>query len=206
MSAEDESDNIAFVAYYMLNDLDSCLNLLIKRDKLAEASFFSRAYIPSKMSEVVKMWRDATSASNKKLGQSLADPEKYENLFPEFAQSLELERYQREIGYERANQLSALAPNASTCNLERNLAAEKEEAEQRGLLPAAVTHPRVPLPDNGSVIESAPADSSGIVESSKILAESLDRIDDDLEREIEDLMLDGSAGSVDLSDEADLLD
>lgn len=64
-------------------------------------------------------------------------------------QSLELERYQREIGYERANQLSALAPNASTCNLERNLAAEKEEAEQRGLLPAAVTHPRVPLPDNG---------------------------------------------------------
>lgn len=64
-------------------------------------------------------------------------------------QSLELERYQREIGYERANQLSEVPPNASTCNLERNLAAEKAEAEQSGLLPAAVTHPRVSPPDQG---------------------------------------------------------
>lgn len=37
------------------------------------------------MSEVVKLWRESTSATNTKLGQSLADPEQYENLFPEFA-------------------------------------------------------------------------------------------------------------------------
>lgn len=38
------------------------------------------------MSEVVKLWRESISTnSNKKIGQSLADPDQYENLFPEFA-------------------------------------------------------------------------------------------------------------------------
>lgn len=44
MSSEEGDDNIAFVAYFTLNDLESCLNLLIKREKLPEASFFARYY------------------------------------------------------------------------------------------------------------------------------------------------------------------
>lgn len=36
------------------------------------------------MNEVVMMWREAVGATNKKSGQSLADPEHYDNLFPEY--------------------------------------------------------------------------------------------------------------------------
>lgn len=39
------------------------------------------------MSEVVKLWREDVGATNKKSGQSLADPDQYENLFPELAVS-----------------------------------------------------------------------------------------------------------------------
>lgn len=42
MSAEEGAENISFVAYFMLNDLESCLKLLIQRNKLPEAAFFAR--------------------------------------------------------------------------------------------------------------------------------------------------------------------
>ena len=42
------------------------------------------------------MWKEKLSAVNEKAGQSLADPEEYENLFPGFRESLEVEKYMRE--------------------------------------------------------------------------------------------------------------
>lgn len=55
--------------------------------QLEHAHVFRRSYYPSKVPEVVKLWREEVGATNKKSGQSLADPEQYENLFPEYAVS-----------------------------------------------------------------------------------------------------------------------
>ncbi|KAF5288983.1 hypothetical protein FQA39_LY03862 [Lamprigera yunnana] len=74
--------NVAFLASFILSDLNKCLEILISTDRVPEAAFFARSYLPDQISRVVKLWRAKLSAINEKAGQSLADPEQYENLFP----------------------------------------------------------------------------------------------------------------------------
>ncbi len=89
-------NNISFLSYFLLGNIDKCLDILIKTDRLPEAAFFARTYVPSRISSVVKLWKDKLSAVNEKAGQSLADPEQYENLFPGYRESLEVEKFMRE--------------------------------------------------------------------------------------------------------------
>ncbi len=51
--------NIAFQAYYNLADADSCLNILIKSKRYSEAAMFARAYLPSRIGEMTKLWEDS---------------------------------------------------------------------------------------------------------------------------------------------------
>ncbi|GBP91211.1 Coatomer subunit beta' [Eumeta japonica] len=124
--------NVAFLAYFTLGNLEACLKLLIKSRRLPEAAFFTRSYLPSKVSEVVQLWRNDLGATNKKSGQSLADPDQYENLFPEFLDSLQLEKFQTEFGFAHNSLLENIPPNSFVCNLDRNLVAEKAEAIASG--------------------------------------------------------------------------
>lgn len=75
-------NNISFLSYLLLGDLRKCLDLLITTDRLPEAAFFARSYLPDQVSHVVGLWRQQLSAISEKAGQSLADPKEYENLFP----------------------------------------------------------------------------------------------------------------------------
>lgn len=95
-SDETGKNNISFLTYFMLGDLDKCLEILVKTDRIPEAAFFARTYAPSRITEMVKLWREKLSAKSEKAGESLADPEKYENLFPGYRESLEVEKYMRE--------------------------------------------------------------------------------------------------------------
>ncbi|KAL4717592.1 hypothetical protein ACJJTC_000741 [Scirpophaga incertulas] len=131
-AAEEGDDNIAFAAFFTLNDLDACLQLFIKRGKFPEAAFFCRSHIPSSICAVVKQWREAVSAINKKSGQSLADPEQYENLFPEYEESLVLERFQCEFGHKYNSEISNLPEDSNITNTERGIAQEMASAVARG--------------------------------------------------------------------------
>ncbi|KAJ0063653.1 hypothetical protein NL108_004772, partial [Boleophthalmus pectinirostris] len=46
----DGKTNVAFLAYFMQGRLDKCLDLLIKTDRLPEAAFLARTYLPSQVS------------------------------------------------------------------------------------------------------------------------------------------------------------
>ena len=48
--------NVAFEAYYMLAQVDSCINVLMKARRFAEAAIFARAYAPSRLSEMMPQW------------------------------------------------------------------------------------------------------------------------------------------------------
>ncbi|KAL9647775.1 hypothetical protein ABK040_001362 [Willaertia magna] len=87
-------NNITFMCYYLLNDLNNCINLLIESNRIPEAALFARTYCPKEMSRVVKIWReDLKKGSNndklsnvssqrlKSIAEALADPEEYPNLF-----------------------------------------------------------------------------------------------------------------------------
>lgn len=129
----ENQSNVAFMAYFTLGDLEACLQLLIKNDRLPEAAFFARSYLPSQMSDIVQRWRDQVTSLNKKAGQSLADPTQYENLFPEFAESLDLETFQNNFGYEHSKNLDNLIVNSPLSNVERSLSNERDEVVKLGL-------------------------------------------------------------------------
>lgn len=97
-------NNISFLSYLLLGDLDKCLQLLIETDRLPEAAFFARSYLPSKMSYVVGLWKESLSKTNIKASESLANPDEYENLFPHHQESLKTEMY---LQAERKRQLPA---------------------------------------------------------------------------------------------------
>ncbi|XP_063837636.1 coatomer subunit beta' isoform X1 [Ostrinia nubilalis] len=189
-AAAQGDDNVAFLALFTLNNLQACLDMLIARDKMPEAAFFSRSYLPSQTSNVVKMWRDKVSATNKKSGQSLADPLQYENLFPEHKDSLTLEEFQRQ---------HTLLPPAEVSNLDRDLAKEMEEAIKKELWKPQ------PLESSESSTQELVDTLSGPSETSRKRKDSLE-IMQEIEREIDDLALEDTIDSVDLYDDADLDD
>jgi len=67
--------------------------LLIETNRLPEAAFFARTYLPSQISRVVKLWREELRKSNEKAAQALADPADYENLFPNYQNTLKTEQF-----------------------------------------------------------------------------------------------------------------
>ncbi|XP_068601820.1 coatomer subunit beta'-like [Brachionichthys hirsutus] len=89
----DGKNNVAFISFFLLGRLDKCLDLLIKTDRLPEAAFLARTYLPSQMSRVVKLWKESLSKVNRKAADSLADPSQYGNLFPGLQQALLAEQY-----------------------------------------------------------------------------------------------------------------
>ncbi|KAI5721612.1 hypothetical protein M8J77_022922 [Diaphorina citri] len=180
-------NNVAFLSYMLLGDLDKCLELLIASDRLPEAAFFARTYLPSQVSRVVQLWRAQLSKVNAKAGQSLADPTQYENLFPGFNDSLRTEQY---LSTERKRSLPARAFAQVPLSADRNAVTEMKEAEASGAFvyvppapkeedTAEVSEDKVPL----DKIEDKPH-SDGVKTKS-----SVSLIDDDLESELNNLKL-----------------
>ena len=76
--------NVSFLANFLLQNIDMCIDILISSNRLPEAGFFARTYKPSRTSEIVKLWQDDLKMVNPKAAEALSDPEEYPNLFPDF--------------------------------------------------------------------------------------------------------------------------
>jgi coatomer subunit beta' len=61
--------------------MKKCVELLIWGAKFSEVALFARSNEPEMVSDCVKKWRG--SLRNRKISESLADPEEYPNLFNE---------------------------------------------------------------------------------------------------------------------------
>ncbi|KAG5330168.1 COPB2 protein, partial [Acromyrmex heyeri] len=125
-------NNISFLSNFILGDVDKCLDILIKTDRIPEAAFFARTYAPSKISAIIKLWKEKLSAVSEKAGQSLADPEQYENLFPGYREALKVEKFLREESKKKipASAFPTVTPNIERKPLEDMLAAEQSGAFQ----------------------------------------------------------------------------
>lgn len=84
--------NVAFLSHFILADKEKALDILLETNRVAEAAFFARTYLPSRVSEIVKLWKEKLAQHDSKAAQALADPAEYENLFPDFQESLRLEQ------------------------------------------------------------------------------------------------------------------
>ena len=86
--------NIAFLSNFVLGKLDECLDILIENQRLPEAAFFCRTYLPSQISRVVGLWREKLKQMNmERSAQSLANPTDYENLFPGLVDACKTEQF-----------------------------------------------------------------------------------------------------------------
>ncbi|XP_028275951.1 coatomer subunit beta'-like [Parambassis ranga] len=118
----DGKTNVAFLTYFMQGRLDKCLELLIKTERLPEAAFLARTYMPSQVSRVVKLWKESLSKVNQKAADALADPSQYSNLFPGLQQALQAELYLKEthVGVRPAAEYPLVAPNEDRNVLEES--------------------------------------------------------------------------------------
>jgi len=126
LAAEQGKNNIAFLSFLLLGQLEDAVNLLCNTSRIPEAAFFARTYLPSHISKLVKLWREDLQTVNVKAAESLADPMEYENLFPDLQWALKAE--------ERCNNNPKKLPASFYLHvkdhLERNLIQELKENEE----------------------------------------------------------------------------
>jgi coatomer subunit beta' len=93
---ENGKNNVAFVSLFLLGKVEECVELLIESNRIPEAAFMARTYLPSQVSRIVALWRNDLKKINQKAAESLADPEEYPNLFPDWDAALAAEVKLRE--------------------------------------------------------------------------------------------------------------
>uniref|UniRef100_A0A1D1YCR9 Coatomer subunit beta'-2 n=2 Tax=Anthurium amnicola TaxID=1678845 RepID=A0A1D1YCR9_9ARAE len=91
LAKEQGKNNVAFLCLFILGKQEDCLQLLVGSNRIPEAALMARSYLPSKVSEIVEIWRNDLKKVNPKAAESLADPEEYPNLFEDWHIALEVE-------------------------------------------------------------------------------------------------------------------
>jgi len=197
-SAEEAGkNNVSFLSYFLLGDLEKCLEILITSNRVPEAAFFARTYLPSEISRVVALWRVQLGKVNEKAGQSLADPADYPNLFPDYQASLQA---QQMLARERANVIPAadfkeILPNHERNPLEELSALADEEGEQ-------VEEEKEKTPR----AEASREEPAAAVAGGEARKNSTDELEAELEMDLDNLKLDDiDTTDVNLDDE-DLLE
>jgi coatomer subunit beta' len=91
LAREHGKNNVAFLSLFLLGELEACIQLLVDSNRIPEAAFMARTYLPSQVSNIVTLWRDDLKKINQTAAESLADPQEYPNLFPDWESALETE-------------------------------------------------------------------------------------------------------------------
>lgn len=91
------ANNVAFSALWQIGDVQGCIDLLAKTNRLAEAVLFSQTYKPSQTAALVKQWKaslekEGRSKVGRLLGVPPSESEGDEDMFPEWEEYLRLER------------------------------------------------------------------------------------------------------------------
>uniref|UniRef100_A0A0N5AKD2 Coatomer subunit beta' n=1 Tax=Syphacia muris TaxID=451379 RepID=A0A0N5AKD2_9BILA len=132
-----EQNNVAFISYFLLGQIDKCLDILITSGRLPEAAFFARSYCPSQIDRVISLWKEETTRGLN-VGDCLADPSRYENLFPGYTDGLKAEKFLKELV-----KIPISASKHVDCNDKRNLMDEMREAEASGDLNISSSRPDI---------------------------------------------------------------
>ena len=59
--------NVAFVSYLLTGQVEKCADLLVNSKRLPEAAFFARTYLPSRVEEIVSLWKDDLKKVNRNI-------------------------------------------------------------------------------------------------------------------------------------------
>nr|CAG4642317.1 EOG090X01FO [Evadne anonyx] len=121
-------NNVAFLTRFLSGDLNACLEILLSTNRIPEAAFFARTYLPSQISRVVQLWKVSLGLVNAKAAQSLADPQQYENLFPGLSDAMKTEQFLAQQRVRRPASAFVSVPS----NWDRKPVEEMQQAEDLG--------------------------------------------------------------------------
>jgi coatomer subunit beta' len=92
LATDGNKTNVAFVANLLTGNVEACADLLISTKRLPEAAFFVRTYLPSRIDEVVSLWKKDLSTVSESAANALACPSENPELFPDMEIGLQVER------------------------------------------------------------------------------------------------------------------
>nr|GMD37285.1 coatomer subunit beta'-2 isoform X1 [Ipomoea batatas] len=151
LSKEHGKNNVSFLCLFMLGKVEECIQLLVDSNRLPEAAFMARSYLPSKVSEIVEIWKKDLNKINQKAAEALADPKEYPNLFEDWQVALAVE--------------SSVAETRSTINLVeafRNMRMDEEQPLQNGDLDHEVAD------QNGNEVQDDAQEETVLVDADSV--------------------------------------
>lgn len=92
LATEGGRTNVAFVANLLTGNVEACADLLIHTKRLPEAAFFVRTYLPSRIAEVVSLWKEDLATVSETASKALASPGDNPDLFPDMEVALQVEK------------------------------------------------------------------------------------------------------------------
>jgi len=84
--------NVAFVAYLLTGNVEACAELLVSTKRLPEAAMFVRTYLPSRIDEIVALWKQDLSSVSQTAAEALASPSSNPDQFPDLDIGLQVEQ------------------------------------------------------------------------------------------------------------------
>ena len=91
--------NVAFSTLWSLGDVDGCIDLLVRTNRLAESVLFAQTYKPSRAPELVVKWKESLEQTGKsKISRLIGVPpgapdiQADDELFPEWDEYIRLEK------------------------------------------------------------------------------------------------------------------
>jgi len=84
--------NVAFIAYLLTGNVESCAELLVSTKRFPEAAMFVRTYLPSKIDEIVALWKQDLSSVSQTAAEALATPSSNPDQFPDLDIGLQVEQ------------------------------------------------------------------------------------------------------------------
>eukprot|EP00546_Thalassionema_frauenfeldii_P010541 CAMPEP_0178915812 /NCGR_PEP_ID=MMETSP0786-20121207/12251_1 /TAXON_ID=186022 /ORGANISM="Thalassionema frauenfeldii, Strain CCMP 1798" /LENGTH=850 /DNA_ID=CAMNT_0020588997 /DNA_START=388 /DNA_END=2940 /DNA_ORIENTATION=- len=92
LASDDGKTNVAFIAHLLTGNVEACADILIATKRLPEAAFFVRTYLPSRIDEIVSLWKEDLSSVSESAANALACPKENPDLFEDSAIALEVEK------------------------------------------------------------------------------------------------------------------
>jgi coatomer subunit beta' len=162
MAQKKGKTNIAFVAYLLTGNVEECANLLIATNRLPEAAFFARTYLPSRVEEIVSLWKDDLSKVSETAANALADPASHPELFPDRNVALQVEKmFLAQRNATKATGISASDYPTAKDDLDLDLIALVKSQGGGAGGAAPPPPPRPPAPIDDEAIDDAAIDDAG---------------------------------------------
>lgn len=92
LAAAGGKTNVAFVASFLSGNVEACVDLLIATKRLPEAALFVRTYLPSRIDEIVTLWKEDLATVSESAAKALAKPSENPSLFPDIDIGMQVEK------------------------------------------------------------------------------------------------------------------